>query len=92
MTQTKQRRVSQPSDIDAKILELKQKREKMLEQRGRRYARIADQAGLLEIQISDEDLLKAFKEMAERFRARGAKTLEPVASAQPTPEQAHAAE
>jgi TraC-like protein len=92
MSQAKQRRVSQPSDIDAKIRELKEKRERMLDQRGRRYARIADQAGLLEVQISDDDLLKEFKEIAARFRTKGTAKSEPVATAQPSTEQAHAAQ
>ena len=95
MAEAKQRRVAQPSDIDAKIRQLKEKREKLLEQRGKRLARIADQAGLLEVQISEEDLLKEFKEIAARFRAKkanGAATVEPVAAAQPATEQPHAAQ
>jgi len=92
MAQAKQRRVSLPSDIDAKIQALKEKREKMLDQRGRRYARIADQAGLIEVQISDEDLLREFKGIADRFRAKGPGKSEPVAQAEQPPQRAHAAE
>lgn len=91
MPQAKLRRAAVPSTIDAKIEALKAKREKLLDQRGRRYARLADQAGLIEIQVGDEDLLKAFREIAERFRGSGRAQSEPVAEAEPTAERAHAA-
>lgn len=91
MAQAKPRRAAVPSAIDAKIEALKLRREKLLDQRGRRYARIADQAGLIEVQVGDEDLLKAFREIADRFRAAGAPTDELMAEAEPDAERAHAA-
>ena len=59
--------------IDAKIEKLKEKKKKIQLRASERFVRAAIEAGLLDIEIAEEDLLKAFRDVAERFRPRGAK-------------------
>ena len=59
--------------IDAKIEKLKEKKKKMQLRASERFVRAAIDAGLLDIEIAEEDLLKAFRDVADRFRPRGTK-------------------
>ena len=59
--------------IDAKIEKLKEKKKKMQLRASERFVRAAIDTGLLDIEIAEEDLLKAFRDVADRFRPRGAK-------------------
>ena len=59
--------------IDAKIEKLKEKKKKMQLKASERFVRVAIEAGLLDIGIDEDDLLKAFREMAGRFRGSSAK-------------------
>ena len=60
--------------IDARIEKLKEKKKKMQLRASERFVRAAIEAGLLDLEIDDEDLLKAFRDVAERFRPRSAKS------------------
>ena len=62
------------SDIDEQIEQLKAKRRNMVQQRAERFAKIAAQAGLAEVDISDDEALEAFKAIADRFRRPAART------------------
>lgn len=55
------------ADIEKQIKKLKEQIRKRHEREARRVGKIADEAGLLEREISDEDLLKEFSAIAERF-------------------------
>ena len=60
--------------IDARIEKLKEKRKKMQLRASERFVRATIEAGLLDIEIDDEELLMAFRDVAERFRPRSAKS------------------
>ena len=60
--------------IDAKIEKLKEKKKKMQLRASERFVRAAIEAGLLDVEIDEDDLLKAFRDVAERFRPRSAKS------------------
>ena len=83
----KGRRRTTLSDIDEQIEQLKAKRRNMVQQRAERFAKIAAQAGLAEVEISDDEALEAFKALADRFRRPTARTNgsapPPDATAQP---------
>jgi len=64
----KGRRRTTLSDIDEQIEQLKAKRRNMVQQRAERFSKIAAQAGLAEVDISDDEALEAFKAIADRFR------------------------
>ena len=85
----KGRRRTTLSDIDEQIEQLKAKRRHMVQQRAERFARIAAQAGLAEVDISDDEALQAFKAIADRFRRPAARANgsapPPDATAQPAP-------
>src|SRR5215210_770645 len=70
----KGRRRTTLSDIDEQIEQLKAKRRHMVQQRAERFAKIAAQAGLAEVDISDDEALEAFKAIADRFRRPAART------------------
>jgi len=53
---------------DEKIAQAKAKRDKMIERARTDMGAIAEKAGLFEVEVSDEELLKAFKDVAARFR------------------------
>ena len=59
------------------------------EREERRIGRLANKAGLLELDLSDEDLSKAFSDLAGRFRD-AAKTAPPVSPPSPTEAAAQA--
>ena len=69
----KGRRRTTLSDIDEQIEQLKAKRRNMVQQRAERFAKIAAQAGLAEVEISDDEALEAFKAIADRFRRPAAR-------------------
>ena len=60
--------------IDAKIEKLKEKKKKMQLRASERFVRAAIEAGLLDIEIDEDDLLKAFREIVGRFRVNTAKS------------------
>jgi hypothetical protein len=70
----KGRRRTTLSDIDEQIEQLKAKRRHMVQQRAERFSKIAAQAGLAEVDISDDEALEAFKAIADRFRRPAART------------------
>lgn len=53
---------------DEKIAQAKAKRDKMIEKARHDIGAIAEKAGLFDVEVSDAELLKAFKEVAARFR------------------------
>lgn len=53
---------------DDKIAQAKAKRDKMIEKARHDIGAIAEKAGLFDVEVSDAELLKAFKEIAARFR------------------------
>jgi TraC-like protein len=65
----KGRRRTTLSDIDEQIEQLKAKRRHMVQQRAERFAKIAAQAGLADVDISDDEAL-AFKSCTLRNRCR----------------------
>ena len=54
--------------IDAKIEKLKERKKKIQLRASERFVRAAIEAGLLDIDITDEELLKEFCEVAGRFQ------------------------
>ncbi|MBX9933525.1 MAG: TraC family protein [Methylobacterium sp.] len=56
------------ADILAEIEDLKKQLAESEEREERRIGKIANKAGLLDLEISDEDLTKALTELAARFR------------------------
>ena len=69
----KGRRRTTLSDIDEQIEQLKAKRHHMVQQRAERFSKIAAQAGLAEVDITDNEALEAFKAIADRFRRPAAR-------------------
>jgi hypothetical protein len=71
-------------EIDEQIAALKAKRDEM-QRRGREtLGRLAERAGLLDIDISTEELEAALKEVAARFRKHQVTAIDPGTSAQST--------
>ncbi|WP_029064087.1 TraC family protein [Labrenzia sp. DG1229] len=60
------------ADIDKEIEALKNRRLEALEAQAAHIGKIAAKAELTMLEISDADLLKEFKAIAERFRGRPA--------------------
>lgn len=60
-------------DIDAQIAKLREKKQKLMAKETERLGRIAADAGLSSVEISDEELKTAFAEIAARFRKPAAK-------------------
>jgi len=54
--------------IDAKIEKLKERKKKIQLRASERFVRAAIEAGLLDIDISDEELLTEFRALAGRFQ------------------------
>jgi TraC-like protein len=80
----KGRRRTTLSDIDEQIEQLKAKRRHMVQQRAERFAKIAAQAGLADVDISDDEAL-AFKSCTLRNRCRaGPRADEPPARLTPS--------
>lgn len=55
------------ADIEEQIKKLKDQIRRKQDNEAKRIAKIAEQAGLLERDISEEELLKEFSALAERF-------------------------
>lgn len=53
---------------DQKIADAKARRDKMVEKARHNMGLLAEKAGLFEVDVSDKELLKAFQEIAARFR------------------------
>ena len=53
---------------DEKVKQAKAKRDKLVEAARVKVGAIAEKAGLFEVDVSDEDLQKAFEQVAARFR------------------------
>lgn len=60
------------TDIDKEIETLKAQRSAALEARAAQIGKIAAKADLTVLEISDADLLKEFRQIAERFRRKTA--------------------
>ena len=56
------------SEFDAEIEALKQQRQKAVDRRSEQIGQLAAKAGLVELDVPDADLLKAFREIADRLR------------------------
>ena len=59
------------AEILADIEDLKRQLADSEEREERRIGKLANKAGLLDLEISDEELAKAFAELAARFRKDG---------------------
>ena len=59
------------AEILADIEDLKKQLAESEERDERRIGKLANKAGLLDLEISDEDLAKAFADLAARFRKDG---------------------
>jgi hypothetical protein len=59
------------AEILADIEDLKKQLAESEEREERRIGKLANKAGLLDLDISDEELAKAFAELAARFRQDG---------------------
>ena len=79
-------RLSELAEIDAKIEKLRERKRALQKKASERLARLAFDAGLIDIEVSDEELSAGFKELAARFR--GASKHQPVARAEPATETA----
>ena len=56
------------ADIEAQIERLKERKRKLQAKAADRFAKAALDAGLIDIDIADDELKSAFDEMARRFR------------------------
>jgi len=68
------------SEIDAQIERLRQRRKDLVVKSAERFARAATKAGLVEMEIGDEELDAICEEIAARFR-KGGKSKEASGSA-----------
>ena len=59
--------------IEAKIQKLVEKKRALAKRAGDNIAKLATQAGLLDLDVTDEEVLAGFKTLAETFRKKGAK-------------------
>ena len=59
--------------IEAKIQKLVEKKRALEKRAGDNIAKLADQAGLLDLDVTDEEVLAGFKSLAETFRKKVAK-------------------
>ncbi len=58
------------TEVDAKILELQKLRKELQAKQAERLGRLAMAAGVSDFEVPDEELTKAFEEVAENFRVR----------------------
>lgn len=70
------------SEIDAQIEKLRERRKFLVVKAGERFARAAAKAGLVELEIPDEELDAICEEIAARFR-KGAKAKATAGSSAP---------
>ena len=59
------------AEIQADIEALRKQLAESEEREERRIGKVANKAGLLDVEVSDEDLAQAFAELAARFRRNG---------------------
>ena len=78
---------SEKAEIDAKIAKLRERKKVLEKKEGERFAKLAAEAGLMEIEITDDDLLAGLVELAARFQA-GAKPSPAVVAAAQSPGKA----
>lgn len=62
------RKLTNVSDIDKKIAALQEQRAAALAARAEQIGKIASKAGLVDLEVSDAELLKAFQQIAARFQ------------------------
>lgn len=74
MAEKRARHAAVISDIDAQMAKLQERKKDVLRKRAERIAKLATDAGLAELDIADDQLTEAFREVAGRFRGRGPKT------------------
>lgn len=79
---------SELREIDERIEKLKGKRKELEKKAGERIARLAREAGLLELALKDDDLRDGFKDLAARFR--GTARTQPVSPSKSKPAVAQA--
>jgi hypothetical protein len=72
------------AEILADIEDLKKQLAESEEREERRIGKLANKAGLLDLEISDEELAKAFAELAARFRQDGHGTAASQSAPRPT--------
>lgn len=68
MTAKRARHAVAISDIDAQMGKLLERKKELLRKRGERIAKLASDAGLAELDIPDDRLAEALREVAARFR------------------------
>ena len=73
MAERRARHAAAIGDIDAQIGKLLEKKKDLLRKRSDRIAKIAADCGLAELDIGDDQLTEAFRELAVRFRGGAAK-------------------
>lgn len=74
MTEKRARHAAAIGDIDAQIGKLLERKKDLLRKRGERIAKLASDAGLAELDVPDDRLAEAFRELAGRFRGRATTT------------------
>lgn len=73
MTAKRTRHPAGTDDIDAQISKLLEKKKERLRKRSERIAKLASDAGLAGLNVADDRLAEAFREIAARFRGGTAK-------------------
>ena len=71
------------SEFDAEIEALKQQRQKAVDQRSAHIGKLAAKAGLVELDVSDAELLKEFGAIAGRLRNRSDPNAKTAGAAKP---------
>ena len=76
------------TEILADMEDLKRQLAESEEREERRIGKLANKAGLLDVEVSDEDLSKAFVELVARFRknGKGAPSSQPAVPPAPAPQ------
>jgi len=69
------------TNIDAKIEKLREKKRSLQKKVTERVARLAIEAGLMDVDVSDDELRAGFKDLAARFQKT---PMEPVGEADAT--------
>lgn len=68
MAERRKRHVAALGDIDAQVAKLLERKKDVLRKRAERIAKLAGDCGLAELDISDDELTEAFRELANRFQ------------------------
>lgn len=69
MAERRTRHVAALGDIEEQVAKLLEKKKDLLRKRADRIAKLAGDCGLAELDISDDQLTEAFRELAGRFQA-----------------------